>query len=739
MDIFCFFIGILYTYTHHYFLLIALICLFYLSLRYQTLIFFFLGLLIASLHQYSVLPKGMPDEGLIRYATLTGRIASIPNVSTDKTQFLFLIDHINGKKADALVQLAWYQNAPELHTGEHWQLSAQLKKPRNFQNPGSYDYVTTLKTKHISFSGYVQRGSNQRLSPATADFDWLKLRDHLGHKLNQLAPEKKTAGVVEALTLNMTRHISQEDWSLFRRTGTIHLFGISGEHVALLSGLFFFIIRKLWSQSAYCCLRIPAQSVASAAGLIVALLYAFLAGFEPPVQRALIGCFLYTLAYLGAQRFTPWQVWRYALFGVLCIEPHAVFMQGFYFSFLAVTCLLLTQQRWAFKGYKNHLALQLSCLIGLMPLTLFWFSYGSLNGFIANLFAIPLVGLLIVPLALVTMLFSSFDWSWLLMKPLSWLVGLLFKGLEWTEHLAAININWPLPSVELLLPLLGALLMWVLLPIRPFKYLALLWLIIPLFPARTEIQSGEARVQVLDVGQGLAVHIQTKNHVLLYDTGDQFHQGGDLGQMVILPFYQTLGVKQIDALVISHPDRDHLGGFKSIDAVLPIKKLLVNDPTFYKRGLNCHEYPQWTWDKVHFRFFPIKTAFKSKNNNCCVLQVSTASGSVLLPGDIEKEAEDYLVRTYGAALKSDVLIVPHHASKTSSSYRFLLETAPKYAIASLGFANRFHFPHEQILSKMSALNIAFFRTDECGMSEIKLANHGVVEPPQCNLKGMLIG
>lgn len=471
--------------------------------------------------------------------------------------------------------------------------------------------------------------------------------------------------------------------------------------------------------------------MASICSLITALFYAFLAGFAPPVQRALIGCFFYTVRCLGKQRFTPWQIWRYALFGVLCIEPHAVFMQGFYFSFIAVACLLLTQQRWRLKGYKGNLALQLSCLIGLMPLTLYWFSYGSVNSFIANLFAIPLVGFLIVPLALITMLTCSFSWSWILMKPLSWLVALLFQGLVWTEQLAAINIIWPIHAIEFVCSLMGALLLWVLLPIKPFKWVALLWLFIPLFPLRDSIHRGEALIQVLDVGQGLSVSIRTQNHVLLYDTGDQFFQGTDLGKMVILPFYSTVHVKKIDTVVISHPDKDHRGGLKSVQAGIQVNQLIVNNRHYYDHGLECHSYPRWQWDNVDFRFFPITHQFKDKNNTSCILQVSTASGRILLTGDIEKEAEDYLVQRYGSQLKSNVLIVPHHGSKTSSSYRFLLEVAPRYAIASLGFDNRFHFPHAKTLTSMNSLNIEFYRTDECGMVNFRLPSQGELKQPDC--------
>jgi competence protein ComEC len=731
MEIFCFFIGILYLYTFNLALPIITLCLFYIIPKYQSIVFFILGIMLAWLHQWLILPNGIPDAAVIPQTTIQGKIASIPLQGIYKTQFLFALERYNNHPAQGLIQLAWYNKAPSLQAGQRWQFSVKLKKPHNYLNPGSADFVGSLAARHVHWIGYIFSKNNKLLKKSHSLFNWLKLREHLGNKLYHLAPNQTTAGVVEALTLNLTTHISPKDWDLFRHTGTTHLFGISGEHIALISGMVYWLIRWLWSRNARCCLWIPAPYIASTGGLLAALVYAFLAGFAPPVQRALIGCFFYTLCCLGKQRFSSWQVWRYALFGVLCIEPHAVFMQGFYFSFLAVACLLLTQQRWQLKGYQGSLALQLSCLIGLMPLSLYWYSYGSINGFIANLFAIPLVGFLIVPLALVTMAISSLSYAVILMKLLSLLISLLFSGLSWIEYLAAININCSLYSIELTAVLLGALLIWVILPIKSCQWIALLWLFLPFFPPRTQLQTGEALIHVLDVGQGLAVAVRTQHHLLIYDTGDRFFQGGDLGQMVILPFLKQLRIKKIDTVVISHPDKDHRGGLNSLENGIQIDQLIVNDLRYYKQGLKCHDHPDWKWDGVHFHFLAIKMPFKDKNNSSCILQISTQAGRILLTGDIEKVAEDYLVRTYGPALTSDVLIVPHHGSKTSSSYRFLLEIAPRYAIASLGFDNRFHFPHAKTLASMRSLNIPFYRTDECGMVSITLPTQGQIKQPAC--------
>ncbi|WP_058477049.1 DNA internalization-related competence protein ComEC/Rec2 [Legionella steigerwaltii] len=776
MEIFCFFIGILYLYTSNYSLPVISLLIFYLNPRYPIILFFILGVLFAWLHQTLVLPKGitnirplskraaerqMPGGtehrtgvytsvhedssavpktqlssavafDVIPKVTIEGIIASIPTQNFTKTQFLLALEQYDHLPARGLIQLSWYNNAPKLHSGQRWRFTVKLKRPRNYLNPGSMDYVRSLAARHIFWTGYILSKDNTLLTESSSDFSWLGLREHLSNQLTQLAPDQTTAGIVEALTLNLTNHISQESWDLFRRTGTTHLFGISGEHIALISGMIYWLARRLWCQSARCCLFIPAPYVASVVALLAAVFYAFLAGFAPPVQRALIGCFFYTIYRLGKQRFSAWQVWRYALLGVLCIEPHAVFMQGFYFSFLAVACLLLTQQRWRLEGYKGNLALQLSCLIGLMPLTLYWYAYGSINGFIANLFAIPLVGLLIVPLALITMALCSWSIAGLFMKLLSLLIALLFKGLNLIEHLASMNINGSIHNIELVISLMGALLMWVLLPIKPFQWIALLWALLTFFPPHTVRAPGEAVIDILDVGQGLAVVVRTQGHVLIYDTGDRFFQGNDLGKMVILPYLKSLGIQKIDAVVISHPDKDHRGGLNSLEKGIQIEQLVVNEPHYYhNHGMRCHDYPQWVWDGVNFRFLPITTHFKNKNNNSCILQISTEAGNVLLTGDIEKIAEDYLIKSYGDELASDVLIVPHHGSKTSSSYRFLLEVAPRYAIASLGFDNRFHFPHAKTLTSMKSLNIPFYRTDRCGMVQITLPVQGEIKSPTC--------
>lgn len=730
MDILCFFIGIFFAYSPHLYLLLALFAILFIDFRYRLLLFFLSGLLVALLHQCWVAPHKVEHHAVLSNAMIEGEIVSLPTENDGTVSFDFQVTKINNHPVKTRMHLSWYDAKKMIHAAETWQFVVKIKKPRNFYNPGSRDREQSFNAKHIQWVGYIKKGTQQKKQNISRH-PWLCFRDYLRQQISALAPDLQIAGVIEALTINHTQHISQEDWALFRRTGTVHLFGISGEHSALLFGFFFILSRFFWSFYTKGCLLVPAPAFASIVSFLFTLSYAFLAGFEPPVQRALVGCFLYSFRYIGLGCFTPWQVWRYALFGVLCLDPHAVFMQGFYFSFLAVLCLLLTHQRWSLKGYQKHLALQLSCLIGLFPLGLYWFSYGSINGFLANLFAIPLVGFLIVPLSLLLLLIHPFNGSWMLIKLLSCLIHWLYWGLAWIEHLAFVNIQYSLTATSALIALMGGLLLWILLPIQPFKPFAFLWCIIPLFPSQSSVQYGDALVQILDVGQGLAVSVRTQHHTLLYDTGDLFFHGSDMGELVIVPFYQFNHIKIIDTIVISHPDKDHRGGLHSIEKQIPVKQLIVNDPEYYHRGIHCHHISAWDWDDVHFEFLPIQFPFKNKNNNSCVLQISTRQNRLLLTGDIEKEAEDYLVQQAMHRLKSDILVLAHHGSKTSSTLRFLLETAPRYAIASLGFDNRFHFPHKKTETTLKQLGIPFYRTDQCGMITLTLSNKKNITKPQC--------
>lgn len=735
MEILVFCSGILFFYTHSILILIGIPIILFLKAPWQIILWFLAAMCWAWLHQWLIADLGMPQSLVIPKTHLVGEISSIPTFTDSKSQFQFLIHQLNNNPVNASVLLNCYNHCPQFKTGEFWEFDAKLKQPINLANPGNFDYAGKLRANHVSWTGYIKDGSSKRIPNKEHGFWLKKLREQLAEKIAEGMAGREGLGIVQAISLGVTNHISQAQWDLFRRTGTTHLMVISGAHIGLVAGLSFLLIEWLWRCSGRLCLYCPSQQVASIIALIGAFVYAILAGFAIPAERSLIACALVLGKNFLNRRFTGWQAWRYGLFIVLIGEPHAVLLPGFYLSFIAVAILISCSQRLVVRGFKKNLYLQLACLFGLMPMTLYWFSYSATNGFLANIVAIPLVGYVIVPLSLITVLFNQITSMSFLFIGLHYLTkGLLFY-LNWVDASALINLEFSINEPFAMLALMLAFALAIFLPIKAV-WPAIVIIVISVFvPYHARPLLGEAMVNVLDVGQGLSVFIQTAHHRMLYDTGVKFYNGSDMGKLAILPYFRYHGITSLDKVVISHPDLDHRGGLVSIEQKIAIDELIVNDVDFYHRGENCHQYPDWEWDGVKFHFLAIKAGFDKTNNTCCVLQVKTAGGAVLLPGDIEKQAEVYLLQHYPEQLKSDVVVVPHHGSKTSSSLGFIQQIAPKYAIISAGFDNRYHFPHQDTLRNLAREHVSVLNTTDCGMVSFTLSKQSGLVEPKCYKSG----
>lgn len=734
MEILCFFAGVVFFYSKSLYPLLFIIIALLFNSRITVIVWFFSAICWACLHQHFLADQGMPQTDVIAQANLRGVVNSIPKTDASKAQFQFSIYQLNDQPASATILMACYDHCPDFKVGQVWQLQAKLKKPKNLGNPGHFDYQGNLYARHVTWTGYLKRGDNKLLNEVDSHSSIITLREKLSETLGQVIPNKNSRGIVEALTLGITSNIDRSLWDLFRRTGTTHLMVISGAHISLVAGFAYWIFRRLWSLSFRLCLYCPAVKAAGLVAVVVVFGYALLAGFAVPAQRALIACFFLMLGHFFNRRFTGWQSWRYALLAVLVYEPHAVLLPGFYLSFMAVATLIASSQRIRYAGIKKTLCLQLACLFGLMPFTLYWFSYGAVDGFVANLVAIPIVGYVLVPLSLVSVLLTSIVALPWLTIPVDLCIKILLGYLEWVDKLSLVNISFSLHQMaSVLAMLLGAMLLFFL-PIRLFYPAAITLLVAALFPGYPSIKTKEAQIDVLDVGQGLSVIVRTANHTLVYDTGMKFYQGNDMAQMAIIPYLETQGIRALDMVVISHPDLDHRGGLPSLEDKYHINELLVDNVAFYHRGKNCHQFPDWEWDGISFRFLPIRQIFRDKNNSSCVLQISNQAGKVLLPGDIEKYAENYLVGAYGKELASDVLVVAHHGSKTSSTPGFIKQVAPQYSIISAGLDNRYHFPHQQTIATLTKANSNILNTMTCGMTTILLPDKNSIDRPTCYIK-----
>lgn len=728
MEAIIFLFGIIFFYLKNIWLVFFLISVFFLTRRWIFPVIFFLGLLWAKIHNIVVAPYGIPEDVLVRPLHLSGTVSSIPNRLPHKTQFQFQTDAIDQHPAKATVLVTCYQYCPSIDVGQHWTLMVKMAQPRDYANPGGFHYVDWLSAKHISWLATMTRGPHFLHSRVSHAHPILYFREQLSSRLAQLRLKTNAIGITEALSLGFTAHLTQNLWDLFRRTGTTHLMVISGAHIGLVAGLVFSVTRWLWCRVEWLCLRIPAQQAAAVMSMMSAVAYAVLAGFAVPAQRSLIACCVMLSRYFLSWRFCSWQSWRYALFFVLVFEPHAIYLPGFYLSFMAVAVLILVNQRFVMLGLKKTLMIQGCCVFGLMPMTLFWFSYGAMNSILANFLAIPWVGFVIVPLSLLTTLLGSFHLCTALVWMLNQSIHVLLAYLNIIDRLSWMNLTYAYPSVLTPLGLLLFMALLLFFPIKQYRFLKVCLFLISIYPLQPKLKNKTVQVDVLDVGQGLAVVVRTASHTLLYDTGMKFYRGSDMGKMVILPYLKSLGIRHLDKVVISHPDMDHRGGLQSVQQAMSIDELIVDDVRKYQHASPCHMYPDWQWDQVRFHFFPIKIKHHSKNNTSCVLHLTTPQGQILLPGDIERQAEKFLVSQYGQQLRSMLIVVPHHGSKTSSNAFFLDMVQPKYAVLSYGFHNRYHFPHSVVIDRYHQYGTRLFHTVDCGMTRIVLDDKGISTP-----------
>lgn len=729
MEILCFWAGMACVYTRSAYPVLVLILSQFLNTNRSAIGWFFLAVLWGLVHLWWVNDRGMPDLRVLANAKLQGTVISLPARSPHKTQFEFAVTQLNKQNVQSVVLLSCYRHCPDFKPGQIWSLTVKLKKPENLANPGHFDFVGQLKSRHIYWTGYIKQAT--RLSETANPQYLLAIREKLAETLSHSVTETPVLGVLQALTLGVTSNVDQSHWDLFRRTGTTHLMVISGSHIGLIVGFSYWLIKWLWSRSSRFCLYCPAAKIATGISIAMGFTYALLAGFAPPSQRSILACFFLLLRNFLNYRFTVWQAWRYGLLIVLLYEPHAVLLPGFYLSFIAVAILILINQRVGGSAIKKAIAIQVACLFGLMPLSLFWFSYGSINGFIANFLGIPWVGFLIVPFALIHLfLLQCFDIHFLVIpvkKSIEWLLYFL----QWVDSFSMLNIDFSYTELMFPLALMLVIFVGLFMPIKAIFPALVVLFFSSVFPGYPRIQPGGVKIDVLDVGQGLAVVVTTAKHVLIYDTGMKFYQGGDMGKFAIIPYLNTLGIKKIDKVIVSHPDLDHRGGLSSLEERYGIAELLVDNPAFYHRGKTCHQYPAWQWEGVSFRFLAVDQTHNTKNNNSCILQIEHSAGKVLLTGDIEKSAENYLVSTYGDQLRSDILLVPHHGSKTSSSFAFIKQVRPQFAIISSGFDNRYHFPHQQTLRTFAKQKIPIYNTAQCGMISIELTKKNKPISPTC--------
>jgi competence protein ComEC len=478
-------------------------------------------------------------------------------------------------------------------------------------------------------------------------------------------------------------------------------------------------------------LKLPAQKVAALAGALAALLYVLLAGFGVPAQRTLYMLSVVALALWMGRLSSITHVLCMALGVVVLIDPWAVLWPGFWLSFGAVAVILFGGHgRIAGRetGIKANLTMagrtQWSVTLGLVPLTMLLFGQVSLVSPLANAVAIPLVSFVVTPLALLGSLSPSPLCAWLLLAAHAVVEGLAAVLAQLATMPAAV---WraPAPQLWVFLLALGGT-MWMLMPRGwPHRWAgAAAWLPL-LLQVPDHPEMGRFRIIAFDVGQGMALLVETANHRLLYDTGPGYAPGADAGSRVLLPYLRMRGIAALDGMVVSHSDTDHTGGALAVLGEVKVgwlaSSLLAGHPVVRAapRHLHCAAGQTWEWDGVRFEMLhPAAASYadpKPKPNaRSCTLKVTNGRASMLLAGDIEAAQEAALVTTNAAGLRADVLLAPHHGSGTSSTQAFLLAVQPKLGVFQVGWRNRYKHPKKEVYERYGQLGIGRLRTDELG-------------------------
>jgi competence protein ComEC len=699
-------------------LALAVVALMLLPFRTYPLAFFLFGLCWACVSaQWALDDRLRPTlDGQTRW--LEGRVSGLPQQTDSGVRFELSDSRSRNARLPARIRLYWH-GGPPVRSGERWRLAVTLKRPSGLLNFHGVDHEAWLLAQRIGATGSVKDG--ERLAPARNAW-----RDAVRQRLMAVDAQGREAGLA-ALVLGDGSGLTADDWRVLQDTGTVHLLVISGQHIGLLAGLIYALVAAL---ARYGCWPRTWPWLPWACGLAftAALGYGLLAGFGVPVQRA---CVMVGLVLLWRLRFRHLGIWwplLLAFNGVLILEPLASLQPGFWLSFAAVAVLGLTLGgrlgRWS--AWQAWTRPQWLIAIGLFPVLLVLGLPISLSAPLANLFAVPWISLVVLPLALLgtALLAVPFVGAGLL-----WLAGGALDGLFNALALLAGQLPaWipaEVPMGYWLVSLVGAVLL--LLPKGvPFRLLGWPMLLLAVFPPREPVPRGQVDVLQLDVGQGLALILRTRHHTLLYDAGPR-SGAVDLGARVVLPSLKRLGVDALDMMLLSHADADHAGGAAAVARGLPIKRVVGGETEGLPALLDtqpCISGEQWAWDGVSFELWQWPDAVDG-NPKSCVLHVQANGERLLLTGDIDRAAEQaFLASTL--AVPTDWLQAPHHGSRSSSSWPFLQRLAPKSVLISRGRGNAFGHPHPQVVERYQALGTQVYDSAEQGAVRLRL---GAFAPP----------
>jgi competence protein ComEC len=654
---------------------------------------------------------------------LEGRIAGPAIVRPDRTEFDVEVAALPGVPAGLdRVRLSWYEAQALPRAGERWRLGARLRCPRGFANPGAADRELALLREGIDATGYVAGTREpERLSAGNTE-RIERLRERVAGSIARVLDPGASTAVLQGLAVGLRSNMPDSVWEALAATGLAHLVAISGLHVTGCALAVLVLLRTTWHWR-----LLPATrwrpAVEATTVVIVTSAYALLSGASLPALRtvAMVGLF-HALRALR-RSVTAGEALALAAAVLVATDPLAVSSAAFWLSFVATAGLLSTGS--AAPGWRGHAGqfarAQVAVTLVLAPVLAATIGRLSIVAPILNAIAIPAFSVLVLPTVLLGAVLAlvSPDAPAVLWQLLAFALDALWPQLERIARWPATSFA---PAAQSMVVVAGAgilVLAALMVPLMGLRVVACVVLVALACGRGAPVSQGGFTLTVLDVGQGQAAVVETAAHALVFDTGPRWRGGVVAARVSLLPFLRARGIRRIDRLIVSHEDADHAGGAEVVEQAFDVALRIAAPAGRNTADMTCVAGDGWDWDGIAFRVLHPPAGFEGDDNErACAIHVRGVGGSALLLADPEAAAEAALSQQPVAA---DVVLVPHHGSKTSSSSELVAAVSARVGIVSAGFGNRWNLPRAEVVERWRAAGATVLNTAGQGAVRIRFA------------------